>query len=100
MTSAEHTSLHFKYLEDKICPVCNNTYSPTNSNRIYCSVKCSQSVYKVDISLEDIVYWVTNYSWVRAGKELGISDNGLRKKYKKLSGLDPKLIKTNHSPVV
>lgn len=46
-----------------------------------------------DISIEQIEYWVREYSWVRASKELGLSDNGLRKRYKSLSGKDPKSIK-------
>lgn len=47
---------------------------------------------KPAITAEQIEYWVCNYSWVRAGKELGYSDNGLRKKYKALTGKDPKNI--------
>lgn len=43
-----------------------------------------------EITIEQIEYWVINFSWVRAGKELGLSDNGLRKRYKTLSGKDPK----------
>lgn len=46
-----------------------------------------------EITQEQIEYWVTNFSWVRASKELGLSDNGLRKRYKKLTGKDPKSIK-------
>lgn len=45
------------------------------------------------ITVEDIEYWVIKFSWVRAAKELGLSDNGLRKRYKLLSGKDPKNIK-------
>lgn len=48
---------------------------------------------KSDITVEQIEYWVKNYSWVRASKELGLSDNGLRKRYKALTGKDPKNIK-------
>jgi len=47
---------------------------------------------KDHISIEDIEYWVTNFSWVRAAKELGLSDNGLRKRYSKLTGLSPKTL--------
>lgn len=46
-----------------------------------------------DITAKDIEYWVKNYSWVRASKELGLSDNGLRKRYRSLTGKDPKSIK-------
>lgn len=46
-----------------------------------------------EITADQIKYWVCKYSWVRAGKELGLSDNGLRKRYKSLTGKDPKNIK-------
>lgn len=54
--------------------------------------KCYLSSVTHDISKEDIEFWVRKYSWVRASKELGLSDNGLRKKYKALGG-DHKNIK-------
>lgn len=47
----------------------------------------------VDIAQEDIEFWVLNYSWTRAQKELGMSDNGLRKRYKRITGKDPKGLK-------
>lgn len=64
-----------------------------HSHRQYC-IKCSpaKKIINPTISKEDIEYWVQNYSWVRAGKELGLSDNGLRKRYKALGG-DPKEIR-------
>jgi hypothetical protein len=50
------------------------------------------------ITLEDIILEVTSSNWRKAGEKLGLSDNGLRKRYKKLSGgLNPKNIKFNHS---
>lgn len=45
------------------------------------------------ITVDDIVYWVTNYSWSRASMELGMSNTGLRKRYRSLTGKDPKSIK-------
>lgn len=54
--------------------------------------KCYLSSVTHDISKEDIEFWVRKYSWVRAGKELGLSDNGVRKRYRALGG-DPKAIK-------
>lgn len=44
------------------------------------------------ISIEEIEFWVTNFSWTRASKELGLSDNGLRKRYTKLTGLPAKTL--------
>lgn len=58
--------------------------------------KCSEITVKpekIEISAEEIEYWVLNFSWTRASKELGLSDNGLRKRYTKLTGLNPKTIK-------
>ena len=52
-----------------------------------------QPQINTDIKQEDIEYWVLKFSWTRAQKELGLSDNGLRKRYKTLTGLDPKSIK-------
>ena len=59
-------------------------------------IKCFSSSRKIlihkEITQEQIEYWVRNYSWARASRELGLSDNGLRKRYKNLSGKDPKSI--------
>ena len=46
-----------------------------------------------EITAEMIEQWVSEFSWVRAAKELGLSDNGLRKRYRSLTGKDPKSIK-------
>ena len=61
--------------------------------RQYC-INCSpaKQIINPTISKEEIEYWVQNYSWVRAGKELGLSDNGVRKRYKSLGG-DPKSLR-------
>lgn len=58
--------------------------------------KCGSFVEKktIEISAEEIEYWVTNFSWTRASKELGLSDNGLRKRYTKLTGNSPKSLKS------
>ena len=61
--------------------------------RASCCITCHNAnriISNKDITQEQIEYWVSNYSWVRAAKELGLSDNGLRKRYKTLSGKDPK----------
>jgi len=57
-----------------------------NSNK-QC-ITCKKQSFNIS-SIEEIEYWVTNFSWSRAGRELGISDNGLRKRYKKLTGKNP-----------
>ena len=73
------------------CTICSIKIS---SGRVYCA-SCSpaKKITSPEISPESIEYWVSNYSWVRAAKELGLSDNGLRKRYKSLTGKDPKTIK-------
>lgn len=97
MSQSEHMSRHMRILPDKQCKACGISYRPLRSTQKYCSVPCSNSRYvpvTSEITIEDIVYWVTNYSWTRASRELGLSDNGLRKKYKALTGIDPKTPKT------
>lgn len=70
------------------CPECGKQIQSKNSF-------CKDHVPKPfpNITSEAIEYWVSNFSWVRASKELGLSDNGLRKRYKSLTGKDPKSIK-------
>lgn len=76
------------------CTVCGNSCA-------FLAKLCSKCVpiKNPDITAEQIEYWVTNYSWVKASKELGLSDNGLRKRYKSLTGKDPKSIKKKVSQV-
>ena len=77
--------------QDGIC-VCGNK---KERRATLCEVCFNTNRPKVNptITAEQIEYWVSNFSWVRAGKELGLSDNGLRKRYKSLTGKDPKTIK-------
>lgn len=74
-----------------ICQLCSGYKDPGASKCKRCS-SLSQ-VKDKSVTVEQIEYWVKNYSWVRAGKELGYSDSGLRKRYKALTGKDPKQIK-------
>lgn len=48
-----------------------------------------------EITEEAIRYWVSNFSWSRASRELGLSDNGLRKRFTKLTGLHPSCAKAH-----
>lgn len=90
VTSAEHNKLTFGTYKFKLCVKCSKELSKNTSGDIcqYC-INSSRPI----ISLSDIEYWVKNHSWSRASRELGMSDNGLRKRYRKLSGKDPKDIK-------
>lgn len=74
-------------LEDRLC-----SCGKFKHVRSKTCMDCYRAAVTHDISREDIEFWVRNYSWVRASKELGLSDNGLRKKYKALGG-NPKDIK-------
>lgn len=76
------------------CPYCNKQINSSSKTCFDCKPKSSP-----DITAEQIEYWVINYSWVKASKELGLSDNGLRKRYKSLTGKDPKSIKKKVSQV-
>lgn len=96
MSQAEHASSHFRTLTNKECLQCKISYKPNKSTQKYCSIDCHNKSQSKDITIDEIIYWVINFSWSRASKELGLSDNGLRKIYKRLSGLDPKLIRFNH----
>lgn len=77
--------------KQSFCKVCGIKIAGKST---YCLKHYSETKVKNDtITAEQIEYWVNNYSWVRAAKELGYSDNGLRKRYKSLTGKDPKSIK-------
>ncbi|MFP9167075.1 hypothetical protein ACLI1Y_17120, partial [Enterococcus faecalis] len=58
------------------CPYCNKQINSSSKTCFDCKPKSSP-----DITAEQIEYWVINYSWVKASKELVLSDNGLRKRY-------------------
>lgn len=74
-----------------ICPTCGGTKHKSSTLCLKCS--SSSRAKNTHITKEDIEYWVRNHSWSRASRELGLSDNGLRKRYKSLGG-DPKNICT------
>lgn len=78
---------------NKLCIDCHEPVKHSGTQRCFtCSKIYSRK--PIEISVEDIEYWVLKYSWVRAGKELGLSDNGVRKRYKSLTGKDPKELKS------
>lgn len=82
---------------ESFCAICSKKLDITNSSGL-CNSHYQESlrntgVKNPEITSEQIEYWVKNFSWVRAAKELGYSDNGLRKRYRSLTGKDPKSIK-------
>ena len=83
---------------DYICG-CGGSKDPYAKQCAKC-YKASKIRTHEEITQEQIEYWVSNYSWARASRELGLSDNGLRKRYKSLSGKDHKSIKSiKHAPL-
>ena len=73
----------------KSCKVCGNNISK-GAIGDYC---ISHRQPDIIITLQDIEFWVSNYSWSRASRELGLTDSGLRKRYTKLTGKSPKDLK-------
>lgn len=76
--------------KNKTCRVCGVDITPGAS---YCREHYISSKSNTSISVKDIEYWVSNYSWSRASRELGMSDNGLRKLYTRVTGKDYRDIK-------
>lgn len=76
--------------EKKFCQVCNKRLDSRNQSDFCLSHKPKP---RDSIDIEYLEYLVTNFSWLKASKELGISDTGLRKIYKSLTGKDPKDLK-------
>jgi protein-arginine kinase activator protein McsA len=83
--NSEHNSLHDTYLDMKICEVCGVEYAPDKDKRKYCSQKCFQaSTLKIEWpSVEYIKKQLKTKSMVQVGKELGVSDNAVRKYLKR-----------------
>lgn len=92
-TKQHHFKTHGPYAEslEKFCK-CGTKLSEFNTSGL-CRKHWDESRTNDGITADQIVYWVGNYSWVRAAKELNLSDTGLRKRYRKLTGLDPKSLK-------
>jgi hypothetical protein len=79
----------FNIREQKYCTQCGEKINYANKSGI-----CIKHIEIGDsISIDQIEYWVKNYSWTRASKELGMTDNGLRKLYFRKTGKDPKKLK-------
>lgn len=92
-TKQHHFKTHGPYAEtlEKFCE-CGTKLSEFNTSGL-CRKHWNESRINDGITVDQIVYWVSNYSWTRASKELNLSDTGLRKRYRKLTGLDPKNLK-------
>ena len=64
--------------------------------RQQCCITCwsrANPLKAAELTQVDIEVQVQHNGWVQAGRLFGMSDNGLRKRYFKLSGKDPKTLK-------
>lgn len=76
------------------CELCGNKLSRRSKEKTSFCWNCYKNLPQksVDITKEMIENTVQANGWSKAGKEFGLSDNGLRKRYKHLGG-DPKQLK-------
>lgn len=95
LTKEQHLMKSLKTRGHKrLTNTCNSCGKKLSKHFYDCCKECTGSKSeKLGLKVEDIEFWVINYSWVRASKELGLSDNGLRKFYFKNTGKDPKKLK-------
>lgn len=89
VTFIEHREITTLY-KPRYCSCGKNITQENVSGK--CGTCKGDIIKNPEIKAEDIHYWVTNYSWRRAGQELGMTDNGLRHRFKKLTGLLPSQI--------
>lgn len=73
------------------CTSCGSTITHKNLSGI-CRACAKTYTEDLDLIIETLI---AKKSWTQAAKEFGISDNGLRKRYKTLSGRCPKTFKFN-----
>lgn len=83
-------------LTDKICMKCSSVLNKNTQGQI-CS-NCLNKTNKIDIV--ELITLVCKTSWVNASKVYKISDNGLRKFYKRETGLNPSYIKQDNAGIV
>ena len=75
--------------KSKVCS-CGNLKQPMANT---CSTCYNTLRKKQDITVEDLEQAVHQHGWVKAQASFNMSDNGLRKRYKAISGKDPKTLK-------
>lgn len=69
-------------LENKICPICGKEFHPRNHEQVYCSPECvAKSQRRVEITKKELIQLAIdkNCNFTQIGKELGVSDNAVRK---------------------
>lgn len=83
----------FSSRDKRSCELCERVLSHLNTTNTckFCKSEKKRNSEPDKAGIETLYH--TYGSWVQAAKQLGISDNGLRKRYKALGG-DPKSIKT------
>jgi predicted Zn-ribbon and HTH transcriptional regulator len=86
-TAAEHIKHHHPaYLELRMCKKCNKEFKPKKDNQYYCCIKCGhENNCKIEWpSVEWLEEQLKTKSMVKLGKELGVSDNAIKKHLKKI----------------
>lgn len=87
LSSSEHSRLHKGEKEVKICKHCKKEfiYKHSGNLNIFCSLECSSQSHQKIIwpSIEELELQLKNKSMLQLSKELGVSDNAIRKHIKK-----------------
>lgn len=79
---------------EPLCVSCNSVLVNIEATRCLACYKSSRFERTKDITEKEIETAVSSTgSWVKAAKIFGLSDNGLRKVYVRITGKDPKLLK-------
>lgn len=74
------------------CPLCGNLMLQRSVTCTNCKPKPTGKLIKPELSLEDITEKVLLMGWVKAAKDLEVSESTLRRRYTKLTGLSPKVL--------
>lgn len=91
MSASEHAKVHNVSLPDAVCLQCRAEFTPSRNTTKYCSVECvTKSKVKLDFLTKDeleLLIWSKSLSSL--AKELGCSDNGIKKWAVRLGCLMP-----------
>lgn len=90
MTDKDH---NIKTMLDKGCNLTQNFCLDCGLKIKRTYTRCRKCKDLIKIDLSELEMKVLESSWSKAAKHFNVSDNGLRKIYKRLSGKDPKTLK-------
>ena len=72
-----------------LCPTCNTLFKSVGGKQKHCSFHCaSKANRKIEMSDEEVYDLLVenNYNYCETGRKIGLSDNGVRKRVKKVCG--------------